>query len=410
MLALMMAACQEKPNNYSLSQITPSIPPLDTPAVSMLPATIPESPFPAEPLTVHTFPDSDNVGWLAAMGGLSRPVDLQSTPAYPDLFFILEQSGKILTINQLTFKLEGVFLDIQEQVGSSQSEQGLLGMAFAPAFPSDARIYINYTDNQGTTKISRFRVDLITRQVDPTSEEILLSIQQPYANHNGGGLAFGPDGYLYIGMGDGGSAGDPQGYAQNMESLLGKMLRIDVSPSTGYTIPGDNPFRETSQPEIWHYGLRNPWRFHFDTLTGDLYIADVGQRLWEEVHVIKASQPGGLNLGWNLYEGFAPYQNEVETQQSTNLTFPVITYDHQAGCSITGGVVFREIDWQDWQGIYLYGDFCSGTIWGLLPLDDDWKSEVLFETDSSISAFGQDAQKQIYYLDYSDGILYQLRR
>ena len=268
---------------------------------------------------------------------------------------------------------------------------------------------VNYTDVAGTTHISRFAVDTDVFLADAQSEETLLTVQQPFANHNGGGLAFGPDGYLYIGLGDGGSGGDPYNNAQSKQTLLGKILRIDVSAAQGYRIPTDNPYKETDYAEIWAYGLRNPWRFAFDALTGDLYIADVGQDAWEEIDVLSPDQPAGTNFGWRFYEGFAVYKDNADAAQTTNPVFPAVVYNHEQGCSVTGGLVYRGEALPDWQGIYFYADFCSGTIWGMIPDGQGWKNQVLYSTGSRINAFGQDAAGEIYYLDYKSGNLYQFQ-
>jgi len=235
---------------------------------------------------------------------------------------------------------------------------------------------------------------------------VLLHIEQPYANHNGGGLAFGPDGYLYIATGDGGSAGDPEGNGQRLDTLLGKLLRLDVDSAEPYAIPPDNPFRDGTRPEIWAYGLRNPWRFAFDRLTGDLYIGDVGQGDWEEIDFQPAGAPGGINYGWNLREGVHPYTSDA----TAGLTDPVAEYSHASGCSVTGGVVVRSPSLPEWTGVYLYGDYCSGRIWGMVRDERGmWQNAALFETGLRISSFGVDAEAEVYLLDHG-GSLYRLGR
>ena len=410
---IVLLGCQPK---IVQSQPTPAATqtpflPQATDTITPLPSSTP-TPLPtATPLPLHPqqFPDPSQAKWVAVMQGLPRPVDIQSSPGVPDLLFIVEKGGVILKVNRQTFESD-LFMDIQGHVGTAGDEQGLLGLAFPPTFPTDSRIYVNYTDPTGTTHISRFKVDPYTLQVDSQSEEILITVQQPYANHNGGGLAFGPDGFLYIGLGDGGSGGDPLNNAQNRQTLLGKLLRIDVSEPQGYTIPADNPFTDTADPEIWAYGLRNPWRFSFDPLSGNLYIGDVGQDAWEEIDVLSPSQPAGANLGWPAYEGLAIYKGGVSEQEKANLIFPAAVYDHNQGCSVTGGLVYRGEALPDFQGVYLYGDFCSGTIWGMIPNQQKgWTSQVLFNTGSRINSFGRDAAGEIYYLDYKLGTLYQLQ-
>jgi glucose/arabinose dehydrogenase len=239
---------------------------------------------------------------------------------------------------------------------------------------------------------------------NPNSEVILLTQEQPYRNHNGGGLDFGPDGYLYISLGDGGSAGDPLGAGQSLNTLLGKILRIDINTESGYRIPRDNPFAsQGGLPEIWAYGLRNAWRIAFDPATGDLYIADVGQNQWEEINVVLADTPGGLNFGWDLMEGNHPFEGAY----SPDLTLPVVEYSHDQGCSVTGGYVYRGQSIPEMQGVYLFGDFCSGNVWGLLKSGEGWVSSILFRSGIQISTFGQDEAGEIYMGGYN-GTLYRL--
>ncbi len=229
--------------------------------------------------------------------------------------------------------------------------------------------------------------------------------QQPYENHNGGALAFGPDGYLYIALGDGGSGGDPLGNGQSLTTLLGKLLRIDVDGGEPYAIPASNPFAAGGGLlEIWAYGLRNPWRFTFDPLTGDLFIGDVGQGDWEEIDFLPAGSPGGANFGWNAYEGTHAYGGAL--REAGELVFPVAEYGHDVGNSVTGGVVYRGTLLSEWYGVYLYGDFGRGQVWGLVHQPDGaWQSGLLFETGSLISSFGQDASGEVYLVDYGGFLL-----
>jgi glucose/arabinose dehydrogenase len=233
----------------------------------------------------------------------------------------------------------------------------------------------------------------------------LLHIEQPFQNHNGGELQFGPEGYLYIGMGDGGSAGDPLGNGQLLQTLLGKILRIDVDSSEPYAVPPDNPFVSGGGMwEIWFYGLRNPWRFSFDRLTGDLYIGDVGQDAWEEIDFLPLGTPGGGNLGWNFYEGSHPYRGSPPL--GSIFIMPVAEYGHDLGDSVTGGYVYRGKNLLDWQGVYLYGDYSSGRVWGLLHLPDGtWQNALMFETATNISSFGVDENGEIYLVDYNGSIM-----
>ena len=252
--------------------------------------------------------------------------------------------------------------------------------------------------------IARFQVSSDPDRADPNSELRLLGVEQPYANHNGGGLAFGPDGYLYIALGDGGSGGDPQGRAQSLNTLLGKLLRIAVDAGEPYAIPGDNPLVTGSGlMEIWAYGLRNPWRFSFDSLTGDLYIGDVGQSNWEEVDFLPAGAPGGANFGWDYREG--SHNFEGDPPAGVAFVEPVAEYAHTEGCSITGGVVVRDPRLPELQGVYLYGDYCTGRVWGLLRgADGAWLSQQLFEIKANISSFGEGEDGSVYLVDLQGSV------
>jgi glucose/arabinose dehydrogenase len=372
-------------------------PPTTTPSVALPPvATETASPVPAEAVT--DFPNSDAYQWEAVASGLDRPLDIQSARDGTGRLFIVEQGG-VIRILQNGAMLETPFLDISERITDKGNEQGLLGLAFHPDFKNNGIFYVNYTEGSGDTVIARFSAqgDI----ADPNSEARLLGVKQPFPNHNGGGLAFGPDGYLYIGLGDGGSGGDPQGNGQSLDTLLGKILRIDVNSGDPYAIPADNPFGN----EILHYGLRNPWRFSFDSLTGDLWIGDVGQGSWEEIDYLPAGTPGGVNFGWNVFEGMHEYTTGV---QLDNLRMPLFEYSHSEGCSVTGGYVYRG-SMPEWQGVYFYADFCSGTVWGVLQTEDmngeTFNSTVLFQTGAQITSFGVDEAGEIYFADRSGNIL-----
>jgi glucose/arabinose dehydrogenase len=322
--------------------------------------------------------------------------------------FIVEKQGTIRIFRDGAL-LSTPFLDITDRVGSSASEQGLLGLAFHPDYTSNGFFFVNYTNRQGDTVVSRFSVSPNNPdRAEPDSEVNVLTIGQPARNHNGGNLAFGPDGYLYIGMGDGGGAGDTFGNGQNRQSLLGKMLRIDVD-ELPYLIPPDNPFVAASntRPEIWAWGLRNPWRFSFDRLTGDLYIADVGQDAYEEVNYQPAESSGGENYGWPVMEGFHCYGGGLCSEEG--LTLPVAEYDHSAGCSITGGYVYRGQQYPALSGVYLFSDYCSGTLWGMAQTaDGSWEVAALGQAGINPSSFGEDEAGELYILDLSGGALYQI--
>ena len=331
------------------------------------------------------------------VSGLEKPVAITHAGDGSGRLFITLQGGKII-IYDGTQVLSKPFLDISALV-STGSEQGLLSVAFHPDYINKGFLFINYTNIDGATVVARYRVSSDPEIVDLASAEILLTIPQPFQNHNGGQLQFGPDGYLYIGMGDGGSSGDPQNNAQDTGSLLGKILRIDVDTGFPYTIPPDNPFVDDPQvlDEIWASGLRNPWRFSFDRLTGDMFIADVGQLRWEEVSFQSANSGGSENYGWRLMEGNHCYESAANCNDGS-LVLPIIEYDHTLGnCSITGGYRYRGSKNRGLFGVYLYGDFCSGRIWG--AVDDNegkWTTTELLDTEFRITAFGEDETGEIY--------------
>jgi glucose/arabinose dehydrogenase len=363
-----------------------ALPPTETPT---LPPTPPEA---------TTFPNPDAYTWETVVSGLDRPVDLKYAPDNSGRMFIVEKVGRILIL-QDGKQVGSPFLDISDRVGSGGSEQGLLGLAFHPHYAENGFFFVNYTDKNGNTVIARYHVTADPNVAVPNSELVLLHVDQPFANHNGGMLTFGPDGYLYAGLGDGGSGGDPFGNAQNLNTFLGKILRLDVDSGDPYAIPPGNPFGT----EIWDYGLRNPWRFSFDRLTGDLYIGDVGQNSWEEIDYVPAGTPGGLNFGWNYFEGTHPYKGTPPSNIS--FTMPVVEYGHDGGkCAVTGGYVYRG-SMPEWNGIYLYGDYCTGTVWGLIHSDGGWQNQLLYETGTSISSFGQDPAGEVYLVAYGGQIL-----
>ncbi|MCI0577525.1 MAG: PQQ-dependent sugar dehydrogenase [Chloroflexi bacterium] len=336
--------------------------------------------------------------------GFDQPLYL--THASDERLFVVEQPGTIWVVADGEILAEP-FLDIREQVGSEASEQGLLGLAFDPDYASNGAFYVNYTDNQGDTVVARYQVsDADPNQADPNSEEVVLAIDQPYGNHNGGQLQFGPDGYLYVGMGDGGSGGDPHEHGQNPATLLGALLRLDVAGGEPYAIPAGNPFAagEDGAPEVWAIGLRNPWRFSFDRLTEDLYVADVGQNAWEEVNFLPAGSPGGVNFGWNILEGTHCYrQDDCDT---TGLLLPVAEYSHDDGCSVTGGYVYRGSQFPALSGNYFFADYCSGLIWSLFRgLGGDWTQNLVLASGLTISSFGEDAAGELYVVDHAGQVL-----
>ena len=332
-----------------------------------------------------------------------RPVFLTHAGDGSERLFLVEKAGRILVFeNDETTDTYRVFLDIRDRVNAEPSEAGLLSMAFHPLYPDSQTFYVYYTSGNLLSRVSEFRVSDDPDAADAASERVILQVGQPATNHNGGQIAFGPDEYLYIGLGDGGSGGDPWGNAQNRANLLGTILRIDVdrhTASSDYEIPGDNPFfgnTEGWRPEIWAWGLRNPWRFSFDRQTGDLWTGDVGQNAWEEVDLIRK----GRNYGWNRMEGFHCYP-PGSSCDTTGLALPVVEYSHDTGRSITGGYVYRGSRLPRLSGVYLYGDYVTRTIWGLKVENGAVKeNKIIAESPSPVSSFGEGEDGEIYVLGY----------
>ncbi len=342
------------------------------------------------------------------VSGLKKPTHITHAGDNSGRLFISEQKGEIFIVKNNTM-LKKPFLEISDRT-SCCGERGLLSVAFPHNYSYKKYFYVNYTNKKGSTVIARYKLTSNPDIADTKREEILLTLKQPYSNHNGGQLGFGPDGYLYIGMGDGGSAGDPLNNGQNSGSLLGKILRIDVeSEIFPYAVPIDNPFVKNKgyRPEIWALGLRNPWRFSFDRKTGDLYIADVGQDQYEEINFQSLTSPGGENYGWNILEGTHCY-NSLHCSKA-GLVLPIVEYDHSQGCSVTGGTVYRGKKFPSLQGIYLYSDYCSGRIWGLKQSGTIWLNTLLINSRLSISSFGENETGEIFLADYSKGNIYRIK-
>jgi glucose/arabinose dehydrogenase len=394
LLMLPMLACG------TISTPPPSGTP-DSPASTTLPPTQPPTPAAIPPTdtppSASTFPDPSAYTWQPVTAGLERPVDLQ--PDHLGRLWLVEKLGHIHLLENggLT---SAPFLNIEDRVNDTSNEMGLLGLALHPYFAQNGFFYVNYTGAGGDTFISRFTAS--SDSADPNSEVILLRVAQPYPNHNGGTLNFGPDGFLYIGLGDGGSGGDPHGNGQSLDTLLGKILRIDVDSAEPYAVPQDNPFGN----EIWAYGLRNPWRMSFDSITGDLYIGDVGQGDWEEIDFLPANSSGGQNFGWDHREG----AHDFEGGGPGGMIDPIAEYSHpEGGCSVTGGYVYRGA-MTEWNGVYLYGDYCTGFIWGLIRSGEAWQKQLLFDTEVNITSFGQDANGELYILADSGGVYVLTRK
>ncbi|MDP1949298.1 MAG: PQQ-dependent sugar dehydrogenase [Nitrospirota bacterium] len=335
--------------------------------------------------------------------GLERPLFLTHAGDGSRRLFVVEQPGAIRIISQ-GVRREALFLDLRDRVLTDDTERGLLGLAFHPDYRRNGRFFVNYTRRpDGATVVAEYRrggaPDAASRD-----ERVLMVVMQPESNHNGGMLAFGPDGYLYIGLGDGGAWGDPGNRAQNLNELLGKVLRIDVDHGDPYAIPEDNPFaREGGRPEIYAVGLRNPWRFSFDFNSAELWVADVGQKKWEEVDLVTR----GGNYGWRVMEGSHCY-NPATSCPTEGLALPVMEYRHEEGrCSIIGGYVYRGLAMPALRGAYLFGDYCSGEVFVFRQSDEGGKDAsptVLLKTGFRISSFGQDEEGEIYLLDHGGGI------
>lgn len=351
---------------------------------------------------------------------LQRPVFLTHAGDASGRLFIVEQPGRILIWQEGEVRPEP-FLDITDRVRDVDNEQGLLGLAFAPDYLKTLQFYVNYTARNGATVISRFQASPVNPdQALRDSEELILEVSQPAANHNGGMLLFGPDQMLYIGLGDGGAANDLFGNGQNPDSLLGKMLRLDVlTPGPRpYTVPTDNPWVDRTwngrpvRPEVWGLGLRNPWRYSFDAVTGDLWIGDVGQNAFEEVHFVPIEiQHAPLNFGWPLMEGLHCFPAHTDCDRE-GLNLPVAEFPQGMGeCSVTGGYVYRGGRTPALQGRYVVGDYCSGRIWLVwnegARQDPQWRQTELADTDLNISSFGEDGTGELYVLDL-EGSIYRM--
>ncbi len=345
----------------------------------------------------------------AFVSDLEQPTAVVNAGDGSGRLFITQKTGLALVVQDGSV-LETPFLDLTDTV-STDAEQGLLGLAFHPGYAENGRFFVNYTSGDGATVIAEFAASENANVADAASERILLSIPQPYANHNGGDLAFGPDGHLYIGMGDGGDRDDPEENGQNPATLLGAMLRIGVDGgSEPYTVPQDNPFvgEGGAAPEVWAYGLRNPWRFSFDRETGDLWIADVGQNAFEEVNFQSAASAGGENYGWNTTEGESCFNVEdartpLQSCDREGLTGPVLSYPHSEGQSITGGYVYRGEAIPALVGHYVYGDFASGTLWSAAAAGG-YASTELAESGFNVVAFGEDEAGELYVADFSGAV------
>lgn len=354
-------------------------------------------------------PEASAYEWALVSDGFDNPIYVTSAYDGSGRLFVVEQTGMVWIVDADGNQLDEPFLDVSAQLPPAvfrggYSEQGLLGLAFHPNFEETGRFFISYTDVNGDSVISRMNISPDDpNRADETNEFVILTVDQPFENHNSGHIAFGIDGYLYISLGDGGDQGDPFGNAQNPASLLGKVLRLDVDGGEPYAIPDDNPFVGNSAfaPEVWQLGLRNPWRFSFDRAQGDFYMADVGEWQFEEINYLPAGI-GGANFGWEFFEANLKRDGEPPS----GLTAPILEYDHSLGCSVTGGVVYRGRALPEIQGYYFYGDYCLGNLWIARRGDNGtWQATLWMNTLRQISSFGEDEAGEIYLVDYKGELL-----
>ncbi len=383
--------------------------PASTPAASVPPqpsVSAPATASPSAPSTGGGLGPPPSLDLEPVVGGLDSPLDIAWRPDEPGTMFVVEQAGRIRIVRDGTL-LPAPFLDIADMVQAG-GERGLLGLAFSPT--GDGRFFVYYTALDGRQIVAGYDTSLDGDTADRDSERIILAMDDPFGNHNGGALAFGPDGFLYISTGDGGGGGDPLGSGRSF-GLLAKVRRLDIVVSAEgdppYAIPADNPFvgRDGARPEIWHTGLRNPWRMRFDAPTGDLWIADVGQGAWEEIDVARAGA-GGLDFGWNTMEGTHCYG--ADSCDRTGLTLPVAEYGHDEGCSVTGGAVHRGAD-ADLRGWYGFADYCSGRFWVLDPEGDEVRPPIrAFDSGRSISAIAVDPAGELFATDLAGGDLLRI--
>jgi glucose/arabinose dehydrogenase len=404
-LTVAVSACSAQSPTPLPSASTPGASPsAPAPSASSPPAS--QRPQAADPAAIHL----DRIA-----GGLADPIGITNAGDGSGRLFVNERGGVVRVIERDGSLRRQPFVDLTGRIASG-GERGLLGLAFHPDFADNHRLFVHYSRaGDGATVVSELRASADGRTADPTSERVLLTVAQPFANHNGGQLAFGPDGYLYLGLGDGGSAGDPFGNGQNPDVLLGKILRLDVDgPHAGrraYGLPPDNAFApDGPRPgrgalEIWALGLRNPWRFSFDAEGGDLYIGDVGQNAWEEIDRQPAGATAGRNYGWNQTEGRHCYTGGCDRSRFVD---PIAEYGHDAGCSVTGGDVYRGGAQPRLRGVYLFGDYCSGTIWSLQVDSRRFEPRIVLRSDLSISSFGVGEDGELYVADIAGGGIYHV--
>lgn len=385
------------------------VPPTPTPSTTTIPSTLTTAP--TMTVTASANGDALKLELVPLVTDLKRPTFITGANDGSNRLFFIEQQGRIYYVDAGSDR-KHLFLDIRDVVNDTGNEQGLLGLAFHPDFKNNGLFFIDYSNAAGDNVLARYHVSADPTQADAASAKILLTIPGLEPNHNGGMLAFGPDGYLYIGTGDGGGGGDRHGTignGQNRNTLLGKILRLDVN-GDAYRVPDDNPFVNDANalPEIWAYGFRNPWRFSFDRAAGDLYIADVGQGSYEEIDFQPASSKGGENYGWRIMEGAHCY-NPKENCDTSGSVEPIFDYTHDLGCSVTGGYVYRGVKFPSLVGQYLFADYCTGVVWATSRAPNGtWNTRQVARFDDTISSFGQDDAGELYVAGHRSGTIYKL--
>ena len=421
-MSVLVAACGAPDPTASPQRPSATPGPSASPATSTIPSpdasatSVPSSSPTSEPIADEPPP----IAIEPLASGLAAPIGIATGPS--GWLLVQEQAGRVIAV-EIDSGATSVALDLTDRVRSG-GERGLLGLTLHPDWPDDARAFVHYSDLNGNTVLAEYRAADNGADgapvLDRASERVVLTAVQPFPNHNGGQLAFGPDGYLWLGLGDGGSGGDPLGNGQNPSALLGKVLRLDVDGGQGgdaaYAIPDGNPFADGGgAPEAYLVGLRNPWRFSFDRTTGELWLADVGQNAFEEVNRLDPTDAAGANLGWNVMEASHCFR-EAARCSSESLVLPVVEYGRDGGCSVTGGYVYRGTAIEGLAGWYLFGDYCSGLLFGI-PSDvpqpgagetAPGPQELLLETGASISSFGEDAEGELYLSDHGSGTIYRI--
>ncbi|MEO8510742.1 MAG: PQQ-dependent sugar dehydrogenase [Chloroflexota bacterium] len=404
-----LAACQTDASRSP----TLSVPPASVGLSASAPASAgPEASFTLDPLP--SGPDALALEPFA--GGLSEPIGLTNAGDGSGLLYVNERSGRVRVVESDGSVRGDPFVDLSAVVVAG-GEQGLLGLAFHPDYAQNRRLFVTYTAAaDGADTLAELSASADGTRVDPASLRVLFAVPDPAGNHNGGQLAFGPDGYLYVALGDGGGANDQFGNGQDPGTLLGTILRLDVdsapAPGAAYAVPSDNPFAADGAhagqgaPEIWAWGLRNPWRFSFDPESGDLYIADVGQRAWEEINRQPGDSAGGENYGWSMMEGRHCFGSE--TCDQSPFVAPIAEYSHDQGCSVTGGYVYRGAAQPALDGIYVFGDHCSGLIFTLHVDEGTITPKLVLESGRQVSSFGVDEGGEIYLVSLGDGALYRV--